>query len=120
MAEVIDGPAGWLSRLTDRRLYTPNMGRTALMQAASENHVQAVRLLLQYGANPNARDREFYNWDALMAAAYRGSVASARILLEHGADVNSHNDVGETPLSIAMKTNQTAMVNILKSAGGKP
>jgi ankyrin repeat protein len=61
---------------------------------ASVAHPECVRLLLQHGADPNARDRGD-NAYALHFAAAGGYVESVRALLDSGGDVHGFGDVHE-------------------------
>jgi ankyrin repeat protein len=65
-------------------------GSTGLHLAA--RHPDAVRLLLECGADPNARDTGDHA-SALHFAAANGSVESVRVLLDAGADVQGTGDV---------------------------
>lgn len=66
-------------------------GETPLMLAAKNGHVDAVKLLLERGAQINARNPETPDskkgMTALMLAAQQGHDEVVRVLLEHGADV---------------------------------
>ncbi len=72
-------------------------GSTPLMFAALYGNAHDVRLLLDAGADPNARN------DA-RATALLWAVDDAektRVLLAHGADPNARSDDGQTPLLLA-------------------
>ena len=59
-------------------------GRTSLMLAAHQRHDSCVRMLLEYGANPDDSVRAT-GWTPLMFALRSGAVESCRMLLEAGA-----------------------------------
>ncbi|KAI6362737.1 hypothetical protein MCOR25_006138 [Pyricularia grisea] len=59
-------------------------GKTALIYAAEEQSPDMVRLLLDFGADPNVGN--IHGWTPLMAAALWGRLESVKILLERGAD----------------------------------
>ena len=63
-------------------------GNTPLMYAAAFGSVEAVRLLIDAGADVNARN----GFDATPLIWAAGNLAKARLLLEHGADVNAHTN----------------------------
>ena len=67
---------------------------SALHEAAIYDHPQVVRLLLEHGADCNARDDA--NETPLMCAQ---SVEVAKALIEAGADINAIDDKGIDPMS---------------------
>lgn len=69
-------------------------GGTGLHVAARRGHVDTVRLLLEHGADPNARDTGD-NASPLHFAAGYGHVETARALLDAGGDVHGVGDVHE-------------------------
>jgi ankyrin repeat protein len=105
----------------------PWFGETALMWAAAQNHGPAVRLLVESGAQLNARSTvmaapvlEFPRsggpnsplprggWTALMFAARDGAIDAARALAELGADLDAtalpETDVPMKPEEVAAST----------------
>lgn len=78
------------------------MGCTALMIAAYEGQIDAVRLLLARGASTTAQNPEGRGERALHWAAMLGQTEAARVLLEHGADVHAKDVRGDTPLHSAV------------------
>ncbi|WP_233968762.1 ankyrin repeat domain-containing protein [Pectobacterium polaris] len=86
---------------------------TSLMLAAKQGAQHCLEVLLQYGANPNARDAGGMT-PALCAITSRRSIdfpprpesVSARmlaILHAYGADLHQSNDDGITPLSLSVQ-----------------
>jgi hypothetical protein len=89
-------------------------GQTALFIAASRGHADVVALLLEQGANPNAKDT-FYGMTALQGAAQKDSVDTVRLLLDKGA-----TGADELLLS-ASGSGKTAMLKyLLARPGWKP
>jgi uncharacterized protein len=91
-----NGNAGILERLLKAGVdvnSTVSGGETALMAAARADRVDAVKVLLTYGANVNARET-FRGQTALMWASARNNLQVAKTLLEAGADINA-----KTPLA---------------------
>ena len=78
-------------------------GYTALMLAASNDHADVARLLLEYGANIN-RVETTNGWTALIWAAKRGHTKSVQLLLEHGADSSIRDNNGLTAFDWASNT----------------
>ena len=72
---------------------------TALICAASECHVELLRLLLEARANTNLQDNG--GMTALAHAAELGCFAAVKVLLEAGADVNLGDLLGMSPLAKA-------------------
>ena len=72
-------------------------GTSPLMYAALYGDANALRLLLEKGADPNARNDA--GATALMWAV--DDPDKTRLLLERGADANARSDDGRTPLLLA-------------------
>jgi ankyrin repeat protein len=83
-------------------------GATALMHAALLGGPDVMRLLLDAGADPNAKNRR--NATALLWAVT--DAGAVRLLLEHGADPNIKSIEGRTPLYLA--STEPAGVDIVK------
>lgn len=67
---------------------------TALHFAAHGGHADAVRLLLDRGADPNAREQGDNSYPLHWAAA-KGNLETVRLLLDAGTDVHGRGDVHE-------------------------
>lgn len=95
---------------------TDDRGETPLMYAAEVGSVEAMRLLLDHGADVNAQNA--FGSTALMWSV--SEPAKVRLLLDHGADVNIIAKSGRTALIIAAFTNPSAeVVRLLLAKGAK-
>jgi ankyrin repeat protein len=72
-------------------------GTTLLMQASAIGSPDAVKLLLESGADAKAKNQ--LDETALLLCA--GDLRKARPLVEKGADVNAKSKLGRTPLMVA-------------------
>jgi len=81
---------------TDLNAKEPAGGSTPLMVAALFGQTEAARLLIENGANLNARNND--GGTALHAAAFFCHTRTVKLLLDKGADVNAKNIRAETPL----------------------
>ena len=78
-------------------------GLTGLMFAAREGRVEAVRALLDAGADVNYADPD--GSTPLLVALMNGHWDVAKLLIESGADVNTWDWWGQTPLFLAVDMN---------------
>jgi len=89
---------------------------TPLFLASGEGRLNAVRYLLDEGADVNLRGE--HGNSALTEATFYGHVSVIKELLMHGADVNVMSIDG-TPLDIAIGRNNVAVIDLLKHYGAK-
>lgn len=118
------GLAAFFSRATAARLLieagaevdTPSQNPfhvTPLHSAAASGNLEIAGLLLENGADANARQQSGFT--PLHSAAQNGQVEMAKLLLEHGADIQAVNEAGQNALAIAEANDRSEMVAFLKS-----
>jgi ankyrin repeat protein len=109
-------------------------GETALHWATAENHADAVKVLLDAGADVNIRTApaEFARrnagltrlslgqWTPLMYAARDDAMSAAKVLLDHKADVNLTDPDGTTALVIAIINYHYDFASMLLDRGADP
>jgi len=93
-------------------------GRPPIIEAVRKGDGNALRALLQKGANVNETEGD--GATALHWASYRDDLQSADVLLKAGAKVNAANDLGATALWAAAQNGSTAMVKRLLDGGANP
>jgi ankyrin repeat protein/mono/diheme cytochrome c family protein len=103
------------------------LGNTALILAARKfGNSRTVRLLLDRGADPNAKN--VFGATALMAAASAGDAETVRALLDRGADVNAKPNMdpngfawggGRTALMWAAFQGNEPLIRLLLERGAK-
>ena len=113
-------------------------GETALMWAVAEDHPDVAKLLIDQGAQVNARSTVYdFNFrkvasggtqaiyskgglTALLFAARQGSVESAKVLIAAGADLNlAEPDYGFTPLLEAIYNDHYDLAGLLAEHGAR-
>ncbi len=95
-------------------------GFTALHLAAFFGRPSVARLLLDRGADPNARATGPLRVQPLHSAVAGGHEAVAAMLIEAGAEVNAAQDGGYTPLMGAAQNGLAATVALLLAEGADP
>jgi ankyrin repeat protein len=93
--------------------------RTPLMIAAAEGKENLAKLLVEYGADVNAKD--LYGDTALMWAVHGGHLNVVEFLVEHGANVNAAatyiTNAGSTALIYASEKGHVNVVKYLIKHG---
>ena len=90
-------------------------GTTPLLEAA-EKDAEAVRLLLDAGADPNTAVGS--GQTPLIAAAQAGNVETIRLLLAHKAEVDGEGKLRHTPLYYAQRHKRPDVIALLQQANG--
>lgn len=80
--------------------------------AASVRNHEMMKLFLERGADPNARQQMDYT--ALHGAAGQGDIEMGKILLSHGADPKAKSSDGKTPAEVAREHGQAEFAEWLE------
>ena len=92
-------------------------GRTLLYLAASRGYLEIAELLIQYGANVNARDHDYEYNVPLYEAAIHNHTKLVEILLQNGAWVNITNRHEETALHAVVRWGMFEIIDLLLKHG---
>jgi cytohesin len=95
-------------------------GKTPLHYAVAHRHSDAVKLLLEYGAEVDEELAEALRLTPLHLAASRGSVEEVERLLSRDGDPNARDVFGRTPLHYAAARNRKAVAELLLKHGADP
>lgn len=106
-------------------------GREPLFGSVISGNTELVKLLLEYGANPNlrfqleaghvpmvlvgdAKSTVMNGGSLLQLAVAEQHAGIARLLVQHGADKDAADNLGRTPLSLAESNSYSLMIAVLK------
>ena len=89
-----------------------DFGDTALHVAIFQSNLMIVKLLLDYGFDPNAKATKNGN-TPLHNAVAANNIGAARLLLQYGANKNIRALNGQTPIDRARKEEKQEMVILL-------
>ncbi len=99
----------------------PGDALTPLIWAARAGAIEAMAVLLDAGADVDARGRSRSQWTPLQHAIHRRKIGAARLLLERGADPNASSSPGSlTPLLMAAADPDPTIVKLLLTCGANP
>ena len=93
----------------------------AVRPAIMDNQIDIMQVLLDHGANPNARDID--NATPLLRSSWsgillrKGTVEGTRLLLKHGAIIDAEDNEGRTPLQLALEHGHDDIATCLKEHG---
>jgi ankyrin repeat protein len=99
-----------------RNLEEESSGYTALGIAAQMNHLDAMRILLDHGAETNIKSGRL-EWTLLHNACYRNALPVVEILLGAQADINDTDCRGYTALHYAIEKKFEVLVRLLVQKG---
>ena len=89
------------------------VGRSALFIACWHPHPGIIKLLLQYGADPNSVNEDGQTPLILVAGGAYICVPNMRVLLEHGANINMQDERGDSALMKACIARNNEAVKLL-------
>jgi len=92
------------------------MGMTPLLYAATHDNVEAAQMLIENGANLEARER-YKGFTPLLYACHLLKPKIIPLLVEKGADLNAKDKKGKTPLGNACKKGGLEIVKYLVEHG---
>ena len=107
--DIPGGQVSWLRGASDMNTRTP------LHYASKMGHLQCVRLLLKYGANPNAQDRDGYTPVHYVCQIHnpKGEEVGTAVrqcllsLMEFGGSLKARTNSGRTSLDLAQQQKNT-------------
>ena len=94
------------------------MSSTPLMIAAVNDKLQAVKCLLEQGADPSLQDND--GWNMLHYASRGGNPEVIELMLSHVSSIDSITKEGDTPLMIAADYDKLQAVKYLLKQGADP
>ncbi|KAJ5115954.1 hypothetical protein N7456_000302 [Penicillium angulare] len=95
---------------------TGNMGLTALRYACNRNQVDAVRSLLNHGAEIDAVYVPGHS-TPLCCAVDDGKLEITKALLEYRPNLNAQDSAGHTPIMLAVKEKSVEILRLLLDSG---
>lgn len=115
--ELLEEDPSLANRVSEYTSYYIGSG-APLKNAAARGHIEIIKLLLEYGADPNLPEEGIApNGHALYAAVSNGHIDIVKLLLEHGAYVNPEVESSADALSIAISRSNQPMIELLCSHG---
>jgi hypothetical protein len=96
-------------------------GRTTVLHAVDSHDDDALRIVLEAGADPNPKvPKGLFRSSPLTAASFGGLVEMVKLLIEFGAKVNECNPEGRTALQAVASMQNVECADILLTYGADP
>lgn len=113
---VINGDLETCRKLITRENANTDVGEygTLLCIASSKGYIGICKLLLECGADINAKNK---GTTPLVTSSGNGQLEVCKLLLEHGANVNIKDDIGETSLYTASYKGHIKVCRLLLEHG---
>ncbi|KAH6697300.1 ankyrin repeat-containing domain protein [Plectosphaerella plurivora] len=109
--QQLEGSPGKLGGAALPDVNTPNAsGKSPLHRAAARNKVQAAQLLINHGANLDARDAG--DMTPLMEAMLAGHTEMMKLLASHGADISAAREFRLVHMKKDDGTRMKAMIHV--------
>ena len=93
-------------------------GRTTILHAVDSHNDDALRILLEAGANPNPKVPDgLFRSSPLTAASFGGLLGMIELLIDFGAEINARNPEGWTALQTAVTMQNIECADTLLTGG---
>jgi ankyrin repeat protein len=93
-------------------------GSTPLIVATYYNNIDAVKALLEAGADTGLQDG--MGNTALMGICFKGYTEAGKLLIEHGADITAVNGNNASALTFAATFGHNELIKLLLAKGANP
>ncbi|WP_343562151.1 ankyrin repeat domain-containing protein [Sphingobacterium sp.] len=92
-----------------------NIAQNSIIEAVSKGQVNALKELLDKGANANQKDKD--SKSLLLIATEKKDLAMAKLLLQYGANVNQQDNILNSPFLYAGASGYTELVKLYLDHG---
>mmetsp|Transcript_20618 Transcript_20618/g.36696 ORF Transcript_20618/g.36696 Transcript_20618/m.36696 type:complete len:138 (-) Transcript_20618:47-460(-) len=111
---------GCLPCLGTEPVFTPEereKATAALILATKSKDVEACTKALKGGADPNAANKDFFNYTAMHLFAGAGDLEMVSLLLSKKANIDPRSESHETPLIMAARAKHKLVAEVLVEQG---
>jgi len=95
-------------------------GLSPLYAASNSGQVDSARVLLDHGADVNAKVTGYSNFTPFHCAVYKGHLELTQFFLEQGANLNVRSSRQNTPLDSALDRGHLEIARVLLDHGADP